>query len=248
MFVGVDLFYVLSGFLITGILFDSLESPHYFRNFYVRRALRIFPIFYGFFLLLFLATPLFRLHWHWNLLTYFFYFGNIYTPLADLAKGNPTTVDYVWHGVSHPIVNIGHLWSLCVEEQFYLIWPALIWWIRGRRKLMNFCIVVCVLTLLLRIALAAIHPVENTQYLLLWSTYTAMGHSAVWGVHRAMASGDGAYPSTATAYRHRNSAAWIGGAAGTAPIQRNRRGQRKRSDADVGFNGDRGDVLRDPAA
>jgi len=167
--IGVDLFFVLSGFLITGILFDSLQDPHYFRNFYIRRALRIFPIFYTFFLLLFLLTPILHLEYDKTLLFFFFYVGNL---TLHFIHVNPTIISMHFHG--HTIVtNIGHLWSLCVEEQFYLVWPAVIWFVRTRKRLMQICVVASIIVLLLRIYLCVhMHKDLTDEYLIRWSTYT----------------------------------------------------------------------------
>jgi peptidoglycan/LPS O-acetylase OafA/YrhL len=115
---GVDLFFVLSGFLITGILYDAREKDYYFRNFYMRRVLRIFPLYYGVLALLFFAAPLIpllqgaslsylveRQAWAW------LYGVNIYTAIQG-----------EWR-----LSFINHFWSLCVEEHFYLFWPLVIY-------------------------------------------------------------------------------------------------------------------------
>ena len=115
--VGVDLFFVLSGFLITGILYDAKGKEGYFRNFYARRGLRIFPLYYGFlFATLVLAPALFG------------------TPAAYSPRPRPTRPG---SGSTGRICSIGirgewclgsfdHFWSLSIEEQFYLFWPLVI--------------------------------------------------------------------------------------------------------------------------
>ncbi len=122
--VGVDLFYALSGFLITGILYDSLGDGHYFRNFYVRRVLRIMPLYYGVVALLFVYV---ELHLHQAA-------GRPFALLLAYLNNTPLW----WHTQSgKALIDLtNHLWSLAVEEQFYLVWPLLVFLVRGRRRLM----------------------------------------------------------------------------------------------------------------
>lgn len=123
--VGVDLFFVLSGFLITGILYDAKGSPSYFRTFYIRRSLRIFPIYYVLLLLVFVILPPLglglvnedTLHegpWFW------FYGANY---LAGLKH---------W-----PDTAVVHLWSLAIEEHFYLVWPVVVFLCTKRQLLIG---------------------------------------------------------------------------------------------------------------
>lgn len=153
--IGVDLFFVLSGFLITGILYDTRNTGHRFRNFYARRTLRIFPLYYGVLLFGVLLTPVF--HWLWNpaWILWFVYLGNyarflwIHSPLFP-AGALEHLVPQV-HTRLLPALYLGHFWSLCVEEQFYLVWPFAVFLIRDRVRLRNTCVVVCCLALLARI-------------------------------------------------------------------------------------------------
>ncbi len=174
---GVDLFFVLSGFLITGILHDSKQkliasgkgAGAFFGNFYARRTLRIFPLYYAvvvFSLVLLphladllrhvvshdkadlIASKLNRFEsigdyawWFW------LYLSNI--PIAYTGK---------WlHGI------LGVSWSLAIEEQFYLVWPMLVWFL-SRTNAIRACVLLAVVALASRAVLAIIMIDEGRGY------------------------------------------------------------------------------------
>jgi len=118
--IGVDLFFVLSGYLITGILVDSVGRAHYYQNFIVRRCLRIFPLYYAclvlYCVLSYYPDPIqwkeFLNHGGW---WYAAYLGNVMT-----FRENH------WPEVAL----LTPLWSLQVEEQFYLSFPLVVWALR----------------------------------------------------------------------------------------------------------------------
>ncbi|MBE7157876.1 MAG: acyltransferase [Rhodospirillales bacterium] len=153
---GVDLFFVLSGFLITGILVDSADDPHRFRNFYVRRTLRIFPLYYAVAAVAIFSLPLF--HWQigWKWMVWPAYLGN-WARFNPLLPGSAAELlaDCIligkWHA-THITLYFGHFWTLCVEEQFYLCWPAVVFFLRDRRKLAWICTASVPLSFALRVA------------------------------------------------------------------------------------------------
>ncbi len=116
---GVDVFFVLSGFLITGILLDTKHQPHFYRNFYMKRILRIFPLYY---LILIVMLFFFAKPWPFFTLCVFY--------LANFCSlfGIPLT--------------FGPLWSLSVEEHFYFLWPWAVKFVR-ERALLTASLLIC---------------------------------------------------------------------------------------------------------
>lgn len=135
--IGVDLFFVLSGFLITGILFDNKARPQLLRTFFARRFLRILPLFYCFLAIYAFVIPVFYssaavdafydvLPWHAA------YLSNL--KLADIGSWPTSFLGSI------------HIWSLAIEEQFYLIWPLVVLVVakvssHPRRDLMYTCLI-----------------------------------------------------------------------------------------------------------
>ncbi|MBS1823660.1 MAG: acyltransferase [Acidobacteria bacterium] len=146
--IGVDIFFVLSGFLITGILYDTRNDSHFFKRFFARRSVRIFPIFYLVFSVLLLLTPLFHYKWRLGHLPYLVYMGNISAAFDD------TLGDVISSTHLAASAHIGHFWSLCIEEQFYLIWPLIVWFVRNRVRLIWVASALSIAALVLRIVVA----------------------------------------------------------------------------------------------
>ena len=127
---GVTLFFVLSGFLITRILLkrkDEListktETKQLFKNFYIRRFLRISPIYY---------------------LLIFSFFIIDYKNTRDLFPWLLTYSSNIFQSINNVYVGeFNHFWSLAVEEQFYLFWPFIIIFVKPNRVLLTICLTI----------------------------------------------------------------------------------------------------------
>src|ERR1700731_1083118 len=144
---GVDLFFVLSGLLITGILLDTKQSEGYFKNFYARRCLRIWPLYYSALLFMFVVVPFLRpseAHAIFEARSspwwaYPVFLQNSLVPIPTLATGL-----------------LGVTWSLAVEEQFYLVWPFVVRFCK-ETQLRKIAIAVICLSPVLRLFLSRHH-------------------------------------------------------------------------------------------
>ena len=154
---GVELFFVLSGFLITGILYDTRNDPRHFRNFYMRRFLRIFPLYYGVLAIVFFVAPLIpllrgptldylvdRQAWAW------LYGVNIF-----IARNGEWSFSY-----------LDHFWSLAIEEHFYFFWPLVVFLLARRpRALIAVSLATALCAMLARLT-------GSLMGLSWWTTYT----------------------------------------------------------------------------
>lgn len=184
-YTGVDLFFVLSGFLITGILVRSKDQPNYFKNFYARRALRIWPIYYVLLLLTFGLLPvvapalkhaIFERSHPWQSFPFF---------VQNLMANGQGAFD-----------TVRVTWSLAIEEQFYLAWPVIVW-LAPRRMLKPLAVSAVLLSLFVRwsVQYGLIPPVNiytNTAtrldglglgaFLALWIPETESSTVKRWGL------------------------------------------------------------------
>lgn len=143
--IGVDMFFVLSGFLITRILLNTVNAPNYLQNFYVRRILRIFPLYYAVLVILFFVLPV-LVNAPYNFL---YYLSNQH---------------YFWLYIQNwlLIVNPGdkllnHFWSLALEEQYYLVWPLIVLFIKDKKKIAVSLVVTLIILNIFRIFLWQLH-------------------------------------------------------------------------------------------
>ncbi len=138
---GVSLFFLLSGFLITRILLSNKNKPDYFKNFYVKRILRIAPLYYFFLLVYYYITP-------------YFFKGEV-APIKDQIIYS-TYLQNIYLTFSNGIKGPGHFWSLAVEEHFYLFWPLLVF-LTSNKRLIVWLICLISFSLINRIILTSMH-------------------------------------------------------------------------------------------
>jgi peptidoglycan/LPS O-acetylase OafA/YrhL len=149
--IGVDLFFVLSGFLITGILLDTQGDPRKAQNFYARRALRLFPLFYGVWIGIGIYMLVSRIPWDAAYSFYLLYAGNFVA---------------IKHGTIG-VLRVSPLWSLAVEEQYYLLWPLVIWKLRGAERIKPILLGCLIVPAILKVILLLFHTDPYVPYYML---------------------------------------------------------------------------------
>ena len=154
--IGVDLFFVLSGYLITARLLQTIHTPSYFSRFYRNRILRVFPLYYAVVIPYLIAV--FYLVQKQNFPTVAFYHEHWKSLLLFT-----TNWTFVLYGLPKDF-SLVPLWSIAIEEQFYLIWPLLLFLVRPKFRIRQLVIGIS-LVLLARTAAWLYFPsLRNTEY------------------------------------------------------------------------------------
>lgn len=177
--IGVDIFFVLSGFLITAGLLRSRSEPRYFVNFYIKRAYRIFPLYYAVCLGAFVLLPVVAVE-----------------TMIDSAELQRHGWLFFLHlqnwWMSFPGTDgtfLTHFWSLAVEEQFYLLWPLCIAWMPSGKRGIAICasLVAAVLTLRCVLWYTFGHPIHQ---LLHFSTLTRIDTLVIGSILAMLVAND----------------------------------------------------------
>ncbi len=159
---GVDLFFVLSGFLITGVLLDAKTKPNFFKSFFLRRSLRIFPLYFVSLAIFLFIVPLAMGGKH---------------PFPD-AYANQA---YLWTYLTNIKMSVsnswcfgylGHFWSLAVEEHFYLAWPLVVF-LLPVKQVFKFSILLAILSVLSRLVFSLCY--DNGVALLSFTAFRCEG-------------------------------------------------------------------------
>jgi peptidoglycan/LPS O-acetylase OafA/YrhL len=148
---AVPAFFVLSGYLIGGILFDTRDRVGFFRVFYGRRILRILPVYYGTLMILACVGYAQGVHLGTLFWSHFMYIQNLLPHYTDSGFA--------------PHFTVIHLWSLAIEEQFYLTWPIVVWLARDRAKLLKIIAILCGICFTLRVISPWLHLSPRRCYL-----------------------------------------------------------------------------------
>lgn len=156
---GVDLFFVLSGFLITDILLKTYTKQGFLRNFFIRRALRIFPLYFLFLFTCFVVLPLM----HQNLVAIDYYLNNqiwFWTYIQNWL--------FIFNSPPPATTALTHLWSVAVEEQFYIFCPLLVLIVKSPKIIFRFLFALLICIIFLRLFLW-VYKIEDLAYFNLYT-------------------------------------------------------------------------------
>jgi len=138
---GPTLFFVLSGVLLTPVILNARHTEHRYRNFLLRRALRIFPLYFAYLAAAVVATVLLTSHRLQHLWVFAFFLQNTFLTAAA-ATGS--------------VMPMYHLWTLALQDQFYIFWPLLLWNCKNTRTMRRACYIIILLSFASRVVIA--HP------------------------------------------------------------------------------------------